>query len=209
MLQSLTSKGSKVPVRALSMQEDELARALRALGMITRWEWMATFDITGTKCISLRTDMLSDRTDPDQTILDHWQSGASVIIHHNHPSDESLSCADWNAMLNFSVSEIFAHTTDGSCFYGKLLDPAAAGASLVNFDAAGDAGESVLISANLGHPQALTHSAGFLRKHVVAAALASAGHVDYQFSLGPVWQAALSPWAQTLPLAIQAAAKKL
>ncbi|WP_160121342.1 hypothetical protein [Rhodovarius lipocyclicus] len=177
--------------------------------MITRWEWMAAFDTNGTTCISFRTDKLSDRTDPDQEMQDHWANGGSVIIHHNHPSDESLSCADWNALLKFSVSEIFAHTSDGSCFYGKILNPTTTSAALVNFDAAGNAGEGVLIAARLGHPQALGHCAGLLRKHVVAEALSSKGHVDYQFSPGPIWQSVLSPWAQTLPLAIQAAANEL
>ena len=196
-------------VRPLSKQEDDAAKSLPTLGMITRREWMAVFDVNGTTPITYRTDMLPDRTDPDQAVLDHWAKGGSVIIHHNHPSDESLSFADWNTLINFSVDEIFAHTIDGSIFYGKLIDRMGAAAALLNYDVAGNEGENVLIAAAPGHPQALGPLAGFLRKHVVALALAMKRYVDYQFTPGPIWQAVLSLNGMHISAAANAAAAKL
>jgi len=176
-----------MPVRPLSSDEIDCANTLRALGVITRFEWMAAYDVDLATAITFRTDRLPDGTDHDAAMRAHWDAGGSLIIHHNHPSDESLSINDWRALLDYPVTEIFAHATDGSIFFGSLLNRTSTAIALANFDDAGDAAEAVIIKASPAPAEALLGLANLLRKHAVALALAQKGCVDYQHQSGQVW----------------------
>jgi hypothetical protein len=197
-----------MPVRPLSSEESGCADTLRAYGMMTRVEWMAALDIDQSTVVAFRTDRRPDSTDPDAAMRAHWDGGGSLIIHHNHPSDESLSSADWRVLIDYPVPEIFAHTIDGSIFYGALLDRDGATAALANYDDAGIAAEAVIINA-LPTPPEVLGLANLLRKHTVALALAQKGCVDYQFFPGPVWAAILHKNATLLSAAVAAALAKL
>jgi hypothetical protein len=187
-----------MPLRTLSPDETSCTETLRVLGMMTRWEWMAAIDTAAPGVITLRTDRRDDWTDPDDAMRAHWANEGSLIIHHNHPSNESLSCADWTVLLNFPVPEIFAHGTDGSTFYGKLLDRDGAALALANYEPAADAAEAVIIMAAPPPAEALLGLVNLLRKHLVAQGLASKGYVDYQFAAGPIWASILRRHASLL-----------
>lgn len=198
-----------MPVRPLSSDETSYAESLRAFGMMTRFEWMAALDVDEATFITFRTDRRKDSTDPDAAMQAHWNAGGSLIIHHNHPSDESLSCADWRVLLDYPVSEIFAHTMDGSVFYGALLDRDGATSALADYDDAADAAEAIIINASPPPPEALIGLVNLLRKHTVALALAQKGCFDYQYSPGPVWAAILHKNAGLVSSAAAAALAKL
>ena len=196
-------------VRPLSNDELDCAESLRALGMITRVEWMAALKVDKATVVSLRTDHRPGSTDPDAAMQDEWDAGGSLIIHHNHPSDESLSCADWRTLLDFPVSEIFAHTTDGSIFYGALVDRDSATVALSQFDEAGNAAEAVIIAASPPPSEALLGLSNLLRKHAVALALAGKGCVVYEHRSGLIWANILGRHARLVAAAVHAAQAKL
>lgn len=52
-------------------------------------------------------------------------SAGGCRIIHNHPSEHSLSSADWNVLAHHSLMEMTAVNSFGTTFRGKVLDPAA------------------------------------------------------------------------------------
>ena len=52
-------------------------------------------------------------------------SAGGCRMIHNHPSEHSLSSADWNVLAHHSLMEMTAVNSFGTTFRGKVLDPAA------------------------------------------------------------------------------------
>lgn len=194
--------------RSLSRAEQSSADALRTLGLISSWEWMAAFDLDQTRLITFRTDRHPRGTGWDQHLQDHWTAGGRCIVHHNHPSGESLSDRDWLALANHPVTEIFAHTEDGSIFYGRLLDTASAPTALANWQAATNAADTALMSELAGTPNLLELTEQ-LSKHLVGEALSSKGIVLYAHEFGPTWSALVASCPAAIRAGIAAAAAAL
>jgi hypothetical protein len=194
--------------RSLSHAEQRSAVALNCLGLISGWEWLAAFDSNRTELLTFRTDRDPRRTNWDQELLDHWAAGGRCIVHHNHPSGESLSDADWLALVRYPLDEIFAHAEDGSIFYGRLLDAAAAPAALANWVAATNAADAAFMAALTGVPDVLTITEQ-LSKHLVGEALSTRGVALYAHELGPGWLALLGAYPAAIRAGIAAATAAL
>jgi hypothetical protein len=124
-------------------------------------------------------------------MLNHWASGGSIVIHHNHPSGESLSDSDWLALSSDTqpLTEIFAHVVDGTMYYGAALDRSGLAQVLTRYAYAELAAQTVLINqlrTNAAWQRYGLTSNGDagLRKHAVSMALARKNVVAYEFDAG-------------------------
>lgn len=199
-------------VRSLHATEINVANHLRKLGLATRWEWMVALDSASFNALTLRTDRRDDGTDADQAMKSHWSSGGSVIIHHNHPSGESLSHPDWLALTSTTelVSEIFAHVIDGAIYYGTPTDRAGLAQALTRYGYAELAAQNSLDTSLRSNPpwlyyaQSAAGDAG-LRKHAVSLALAAKQLVIYEFDGGSTVASLLAELATPIQAAVAAA----
>ena len=173
-----------MPARTLTQTEEEVVRTLRVRGAQTGWEWMAALDTASGAVITMRTDERVDQTANNQIMRDHWAAGEELLIHHNHPSGESLSCPDWIALTAHPISEIFACTSDGTLFQGRVTNKDEARSILSNYQAAEMDAETRMDGMLQMLPaDSRTEMVGFLRKHVVSLALMSKGYFLYDYSL--------------------------
>ena len=162
--------------------------------------------------LTLRTDKRYDRTDSDDKMREHWSSGGLVVIHHNHPSGELLSHADWKVLSSTTqpVTEIFAHAIDGTMYYGAPINHEGLAQALLRCGNAEQASQTALIKALESeaqwqyYGQSDVGDAG-LRKHAVSLALARIKVVTYDVQCGCTVGLLMSELAGPIEAAVDAA----
>jgi hypothetical protein len=107
--------------RALTPFEQTCVDEILKLGAANEWEYAGYLRSSDGPLIDLVTEKLRFRAEPTQQVHDAISSGAKVVVHHNHLSQESLSMADWNGTA-LLFDEIFAHSADGSQYHGRVID---------------------------------------------------------------------------------------
>jgi len=61
--------------------------------------------------------------DPSPESIERARKGEAFVVHHNHPSQGALSDTDWFGTATLGFKEIFAHSADGTIYWGKCLQP--------------------------------------------------------------------------------------
>lgn len=106
-------------IRNLSPIEDIVAKAVVELGSLKNWEFAAYLEKQDGPLIEIITRMKDNRADPSADVLQLVTKPQTVIVHHNHLSQESLSRSDWNGASKH-FAEIFAHCSDGTIYWGAV-----------------------------------------------------------------------------------------
>jgi len=171
-------------IRALSSLEKEVASAVVLLGQSQNWEFAAYIDVSSGSLIELITRMTSAAADPSGDVHKRIQSGASVIVHHNHLSQESLSSADWNGLVS-SFDETFAHRADGTTYWGRVRNDDAVGRVISNYQRHEMNAQNYLSQRLCAQSCPYSSELGcFFRKEVINQAMKTRCFVDYEVSWG-------------------------
>jgi hypothetical protein len=110
-----------MPLRSLTTFETPIAAAVVTLGSQQNWEFAAYLEAPTGPLVEIRTLMRDDGADPSQDVHAKAATGASIVVHHNHLSQESLSFPDWYGLAT-TFDETFAHCADGTIYRGRVLD---------------------------------------------------------------------------------------
>ncbi|MBC3941864.1 hypothetical protein [Sphingomonas albertensis] len=198
-------------MRRLTSSEVAVIDGLTMMGLATGWEWMAALDAGTQAQVAFRTDERTDGTNSDTAMKTHWAGGGHLVIHHNHPSGESLSHPDWNCLLDPDqpMDEIFACTLDGTVYYGALVDDATARQALARYGFAHPSAETAIFDSLAGQTLGFrTAVAATFGKHAVSLALGQRGFA-YDIAPGPVMQRALAHVSGPIAAGTAAALAKL
>ena len=180
-----------MPPRTLSTFEIPIAAAVINFGLLTQWEFAAYLNTANGPLIELRCLMRNDCADPSQDVRSSAESGAQIVVHHNHLSQESLSFPDWDGLATI-FDETFAHCADGTIYWGRVLDRTCV--QKITKNPILCSGQTVYITAenqllailnnNAGYHPTAPHLAHFFRKEVVNRAMRLRNFVDYEYSWG-------------------------
>lgn len=169
-----------MPPRSLTPFEVPIANAVVHLGSLKEWEFAAFLEAPTGPLIEMRTLMLPHGADPSQDVLNHARKG-QLVCHHNHLSQESLSSADWNGLLDV-FAETWAHCEDGSQYRGAVLDPVQVSKIIqTTYQCCEMNAMNTLVSTLVAHGVADANPLGeFFRKDVVNRAMDLRGFVTYE-----------------------------
>ena len=171
-------------IRELSSLEKEVAAAVVLLGQSHNWEFAAYIDVSSGSLIELITRMISVAADPSGDVHKRIQSGASVIVHHNHLSQESLSSADWKGLVSL-FDETFAHCADGTTYWGRVRNDDAVDCVISNYLRHEMNAQNYLSQSLREQNCPYSSELGcFFRKEVINQAMKTRCFVDYEVSWG-------------------------
>ena len=165
--------------------ESHVVSLLVTCGSKTKWEYVASLESPEGPLLEISTMKEPNRSEPGKLVKSAAEDGAKIIIHHNHLTMESLSSGDWRGLIEFPFAETHAHVSDGSRYWGKIIDKAAVQGVL-------DRWQSLEMNAmNAFHSSAKVRETDmegacekFYRKHVIALAMREQQIVDYGFCWG-------------------------
>ncbi|RZI43672.1 hypothetical protein EGT07_07840 [Herbaspirillum sp. HC18] len=109
-------------IRTLTLLEQRCVDLITAGERTTGWEYAAYLESKDGPLIELLTRRNTFGADPPQDLIDMAQKGTRFVVHHNHPSQGSLSLADWNGAATLNFEEIFAYSGDGTIYWGRGID---------------------------------------------------------------------------------------
>ncbi|NUB13145.1 hypothetical protein GAY28_10705 [Azospirillum brasilense] len=176
-------------VRTLSQFEKDIARSLVELGKMKQWEFSAALR-SDRSLIEIRCLANPEGADPSLDVRNHAAAGNPVTIHHNHLSGESLSWPDWNGLCSLSLHETFAHTMDGTIYWGQALNSAEVLRVYPNRDTLDNQVETDVFNTLCSmqvDPDFAQQLAAAMRKHIVNLALKEKGWVRYEVFWGTEW----------------------
>ena len=173
-------------IRALTYKEKVIANAVVELGVSQGWEFAAYLKAPDGDLIEFITRMEDDGADPSSDVKKLAKDVNTVVVHHNHLSQESLSVADWRG-VNCIFNEIFAHSSDGTIYYGKVLNKSRLKEITEGeYNKIVNKGENNLFNLlnDDGLELELEIISSFFRKEVVNRAMALKKIVEYEYSWG-------------------------
>jgi hypothetical protein len=174
-------------LRALTQFEVSLVQELVILGTTNNWEYATLLtSADGPSINGLQTSMRTDAVALTPEFLHSLPQPRSIIIHHNHLSQESLSDADWLGLNNFFL-ETFAHCEDGTIYWGQVINNFDVSRVLENYGLHECNASTILCNIMMGkgfYHNTLTDEATFFRKEIINRAMRIAGFVAYEFSWG-------------------------
>lgn len=204
-------------IRTLSTLEQHCVNIIFEAYRSTGWEYSAFFDSSNGALIELLTEQNASGADPSQRLVRMARSGTEFIVHHNHPSQGSLSLSDWNGAATLNFREIFAHCEDGTVYWGT----AANSAKLQYFfysNPIDQRGERILVDLLCKNECFDDISAvAIFGREIANRAMKIVGYVDYEVSWGSTQSpsanssapTSVSHWAKKYESLIDEAAKLL
>lgn len=168
-------------IRVLTSFEQNVSASIVALANVRQWEFAAFLDGSSGTLIEIRTRMDPQGADPSSDVIDLARSGKPIVVHHNHLSQESLSEADWNGLVDL-FDETFAHCADGTMYWGRVLRDDAVRAMFSN-GSPETMGMNFLFNLIQSYPESSV-IALFFRKEVVNRAMRLRGFVEYEYMWG-------------------------
>lgn len=110
-----------LPTRPLTHFEQAYANQVVLDGVQNGWEYAAFMESSSGPLIAYSTSKAPQYVIPPHSVHSALSAGIPIVIHHNHLSQESLSCDDWNGLAN-GIAESFAHCADGTVYWGSVVD---------------------------------------------------------------------------------------
>lgn len=173
--------------RLLTQFETVVAQQILSSSSVHRYEFAAFLESPDGPMIGgLQTDMQIDGVQPSEEVITRANQGIAIIIHHNHLSQESLSNADWNGLITY-FHETFAHSEDGTTYWGRVLDKKSVLKVLEAYDGHEMNATTLLCNTMFQHGiyrDTLTNEATFFRKEIINRAMQFRGFVEYDVSWG-------------------------
>lgn len=169
-------------IRSLSSFEQTAAAAVVDLGVSQKWEFAAYLETPSGPLIEFITRMRVDGADPSQDVHAKAAQGAAIVVHHNHLSQQSLSSADWHGLTHL-FAETFAHSADGTIYWGRVLNNAAVSKVLGNYQAAQLSATNHLFALLTSHANS-ADIAEFFSKEVVNQGMRLRSFVEYEVEWG-------------------------
>lgn len=173
----------QMPPRILTAFETPIAAAVVALGSSRNWEFAAYLETDTGPLIEIRTLMLDNCADPSQDVHDRAATGARIVVHHNHLTQESLSFPDWNGLAKI-FNETFAHCADGTVYWGRMLKHASVKHIIDSSAITVETNAEQCLFNILNAGPCAAERAHFFRKEVVNRAMRQRGFIEYEFSWG-------------------------
>lgn len=107
--------------RPLTQFEIPYANQVVRDGTLKGWEYAAFLASSSGPLIAYATSNSSQYVNLPPSVQSARTAGTTIVVHHNHLSQESLSCDDWNGLAN-GFAESFAHCADGTVYWGTVAD---------------------------------------------------------------------------------------
>ena len=168
-------------MRPLTQLEATVARAVVDLGSSRDWEFAAYLATPAGPLIELVTRMRDDAADPSQDVLGQAGNG-TVVVHHNHLTQESLSSADWRGMMGV-FAEVFAHCADGTTYWGRVTDAQSVSEVLASYQGH-EMTAATMLSCLLQNEAQAVEIATFFAKDVINRAMKVRMFVEYEVTWG-------------------------
>ena len=182
-------------IRPLTPLETDTTEKILASAGIRPCEFAAFLDTPSGPLIELSTAGRPDGADPSEKVLQLIDAGHRVVVHHNHLSQESLSDTDWYGLAK-KFAETFAHCADGTCYWGRVLQPSVVETAIAN-GAVELQANNLLYDLIIWDDSESPAVAQFFRKEVMNRAMRQCGFVEYEYAWGSLPNPPVGPSALT------------
>ncbi|WP_127341497.1 hypothetical protein [Enterobacter roggenkampii] len=148
-----------------------------------KWEFAAYFDQSSGSLIELITKAKDDQAEPSLDVILKALKGDQIVVHHNHLSQESLSKADWNG-ANRLFNEIFAHCTDGTKYWGKVISFENVAKIILEYVYYSTEADNALVKVLQNHSLDHLSTSGLFTKEIINRAMKIKQFVEYEYVWG-------------------------